>query len=165
MRLAPAIAVAAMMLALPAIAMEEERGDADDLIGVWKVKNFTLQTLGSGDPPKEVFGSSPRGYLIFTREGRMMTIITRADRKPALTAEGQAALLQSMVSYTGRFRIEGDRIVTTPDVSWNEIYAGSQQIRYYVLHGDELSLRTAPQESGVLPGNKVVATLTYEREE
>ena len=95
----------------------------------------------------------------------MMTIITRADRKPALTAEGQAALLQSMVSYTGRFRIEGDRIVTTPDVSWNEIYAGSQQIRYYVLHGDELSLRTAPQESGVLPGNKVVATLTYEREE
>ncbi|HEY0522317.1 MAG TPA: lipocalin-like domain-containing protein [Stellaceae bacterium] len=165
MRLASAIAVAAMMLALPAIAMEEGSGDADDLIGVWKVKNFTLQIVGSGDRPKEVFGSNPRGYLIFTREGRMMTIITRADRKPALTAEGQAALLQSMVSYTGRYRIEGDRIVTTPDVSWNEIYAGSQQIRYYVLHGDELSLRTAPQESGVLPGNKVVVTLTYEREE
>src|SRR5690349_15807121 len=131
MRLVPAIAGAAMMLALPAIAMDEESGDADDLVGVWKVKHFTLQTLGGGDRPKEIFGSDPRGYLIFTREGRMMTIITRADRKPALTTEGQAALLQSMVSYTGRYRIESDRVVTTPDVSWNEIYAGSQQVRYY----------------------------------
>jgi Lipocalin-like domain len=165
MKLAPAIALAAMMiLACPAFAMEDEGTDPGDLVGVWKLKSFDLQVLGSNGP-REVFGSKPRGYLIFTREGRMMTIITRADRKPATTVEEQAALLQSMISYTGRYKVEGSRVVTTPDVSWNEIYTGAQQIRYYTLHDEELSLTTAPQASGVIPGSKIIATLTYEREE
>jgi hypothetical protein len=117
-----------------------------------------------GEQPSEVFGSEPKGYLIFTAEGRMMTVITRADRKPATTVREQAALLQSMVAYTGRYAVEHNRIITRPDVSWNEIYTGTEQIRYYSLTGDTLSLATAEQASGVLPGKRIVATLTYERE-
>jgi hypothetical protein len=103
-------------------------------------------------------------YLILTIEGRMMTIITRADRKPATSVDERAALLDSMVSYTGRYRVEHNRIIIRPDVAWNEIYSGTEQIRYYTLNGDKLSIRTAEQLSAVLPGKKVVGTLTYERE-
>jgi hypothetical protein len=111
-----------------------------------------------------VFGAHPIGYLIFTAEGRMMTILTRADRRPATTTEERAALLQSMVSYSGRFIVEHDRIITKVDVAWNEIFNGSEQVRYYALDGDHLAIRTAEQLSAVLPGKKVVGTLSYVRE-
>lgn len=136
--------------------------DAEDLVGVWKLHTFSLQV--AGEPPQEVFGPHPIGYLILTAEGRMMTILTRADRKPAMTMEERAALLQSMVSYTGRYTVEHDRIITKPDVAWNELYSGTEQVRYYSLTGDHLAIRTAPQPSGILPGKKIVGTLTYERE-
>jgi hypothetical protein len=163
MRLAVALA---FMLPIGFAAFEGWAGstdnDADDLVGVWKLQSFSLQVIG--EQPKEVFGPNPIGYLIFTIEGRMMTIITRADRKPATTVEERAALLQSMVSYSGRYKVEDDCIITKPDIAWNEIYSGTEQIRYFTLSGDKLSIRTAQQLSAVLPGKKVIGTLTYERE-
>ena len=156
------VSVLLISLAAAAAGPAAPFDDADDLVGVWKLQTFNLQVVG--EPPKEVFGPHPIGYLIFTAEGRMMTILTRADRKPATTMEDSAALLQSMVGYTGRYTVEHDRITTKPDVSWNEIYSGTEQVRYYTLSGDHLAIRTAPQPSGVLPGKKVVGTLTYERE-
>src|SRR5690242_18113510 len=121
--------------------------DADDLVGVWKLKSFNLQVVG--EQPKEVFGPQPIGYLIFTAEGRMMTILTRAERKPATTMEERAALLQSMIGYSGRYTVKHDHITTMPDVAWNEIYTGTEQIRYYTLTGDRLAIRTVQQPSGV----------------
>jgi Lipocalin-like domain len=135
---------------------------ADDLVGVWRLREFRLQV--SGEAPREIFGPQPKGYLIFTPEGRMMTILTRADRRPATSVEEQAALLQSMVAYSGRYTVESDRYIARPDVTWNEVYAGVEQVRYYRLNGDTLTVTTAPQASGLLPGRKVVGTLTYERE-
>jgi hypothetical protein len=162
------LAVALVLMMLPAgfTAFDARAGssddDSDDLVGIWKLQSFSLQVLG--EQPKEVFGPHPIGYLIFTVEGRMMTIITRADRKPATTMEERAALLQSMVSYSGSYKVEHDCIITKPDIAWNEIYSGTEQIRYYTLNGDKLSIRTAEQLSAVLPGKKVVGTLTYEHE-
>jgi hypothetical protein len=159
------IALASMLwisLAAAAGPASPNEDDADDLVGVWRLQTFSLQVVG--EAPKEVFGPHPIGYLVFTAEGRMMTILTRADRKPATTKEESAALLQSMVAYTGRYTVEHDRIITKPDVAWNEIYSGTEQVRYYTLAGDHLAIRTAQQPSGVLPGKKIVGTLTYERE-
>jgi hypothetical protein len=160
-----AFALASMLLVGLAVSersMASVDDDADDLVGVWKLKSFSLQVLG--EQPTEIFGEHPIGYLILTIEGRMMTIVTRADRKPATTVDERAALLGSMVSYTGRYTVEHDRIIIRPDVAWNEIYSGTEQIRYYTLNGNKLSIRTAEQLSAVLPGKKVIGTLTYERE-
>ena len=158
-------ALASMLLvglALSERSMAADDDDADDLVGVWKLKSFSLQVLG--EQPTDIFGEHPIGYLILTVEGRMMIIVTRADRKPATTVDERAALLGSMVSYTGHYTVEHDRIIIRPDVAWNEIYSGTEQIRYYTLNGDKLSIRTAEQLSAVLPGKKVIGTLTYERE-
>jgi hypothetical protein len=136
--------------------------DADDLVGLWELRSLHVQVIG--EPPRDILGSNPKGYLIFMPEGRMMTIITRADRKPATTVEEQAALLQSMVAYSGMYTVGQDRIVTYPDVSWNEIYTGTEQVRYYSLSADTLTIRTAEQPSALIPGKRIVATMTYQRQ-
>src|SRR5690606_19762539 len=72
-----------------------------------------------------------------------------ANRKPATTVYERAALLDSMVSYTGRYVVEGDRIWIKVDVAWNEIFTGTEQIRYFTLDNDNLRIRTAPQLSAI----------------
>ena len=94
----------------------------------------------------------------------MMDVLTSADRKPATNDAESAALLRTMIAYTGRYIIDGDKFVTMPDVSWNEVYTAHEQVRYYKIDGDKLFLRTAEQPSGVLVGKRVVATIEFVRD-
>jgi len=57
-----------------------------------------------------------------------------------------------------------DKWTTKVDVSWNEVYSTQDQVQFFKIEGDRLSVRTAERESGVFPGKKVVASLTWERE-
>jgi hypothetical protein len=91
-------------------------------------------------------------------------MIARPDRKPATNDADSAALLKSLMVYTGKFTIDGDKLTTNVDLSWNEILTGTAQVRFFKLEGDKLSIRTAEQASAVYPGKKVVGTLTWERE-
>jgi hypothetical protein len=70
-----------------------------------------------------------------------------------------AALLKSLMVRTGKFTIDGDKLTTDVDLSWNEILTGTSQVRFFKLEGDKLSIRTAEQASAVYPGKKVVGTL------
>lgn len=94
----------------------------------------------------------------------MIVFISKPGRTPPSNQAEAAALLSSMTAYTGRFRVEGDKFITKVDGAWNEIYTGSEQIRYFTLDGNNMSIRTAEQPSGILPGKKTVATLVWERE-
>jgi hypothetical protein len=69
-----------------------------------------------------------------------------------------------MTAYTGKFRVEGDKFITTVDGAWNEFYKGTEQVRYFALDGNSLKIRTAEQASAILLGKKTVATLVWERE-
>ena len=145
-------------------------GDADTadaargLIGTWRLRSSRLQIVDG--PVIEPFGSNPKGSIIITHNGRFAALLSAADRRPATTEAEQAALLRSFMGYTGRYTIEGDRIVTMVDLSWNEVFAGEgqRQVRYFSLAGDVLTLRTAEQESAVRPGARAVATLVWDRE-
>ena len=66
-----------------------------------------------------------------------------------------AALLKSLTVYTGKFTIDGDKLTTDVDLSWNEILTGTSQVRFFKLEGDRLSIRTAELASAVLPGRRV----------
>jgi hypothetical protein len=66
--------------------------------------------------------------------------------------------------YTGRFTIENDKFTTKVDISWNELLTGQDQVRFFELEGDKLTIRTAEQASAVYPGKRVVGTLAWERE-
>jgi hypothetical protein len=135
---------------------------AGRLAGSWKLTSWTIQIIG-GDAT-EPFGPNPKGSAVFTQDGFSAFMIARPDRKPATNDADSAALLKSLMVYTGKFTIDGDKLTTDVDLSWNEILTGTSQVRFFKLEGDKLSIRTAERASAVLPGKRVVGTLNWERE-
>ena len=155
-----ALAVAVYCYLEPASALAEDT--ARQLAGSWKLNSWTIQIIG-GDVT-EPFGRNPKGRALMTPDGYAAFVIAAANRTPAANDAESAALLKTLMVYTGPFTIEGDKFTTKVDISWNELLTGQDQVRFFKLEGDKLSIRTAEQVSAVYPGKKVVGTLTWERE-
>ena len=155
-----AFALAAYCYLQPGLALAEDT--ARQLAGSWKLNSWTIQVIG-GDAT-EPFGPNPKGRAVFTPDGYVTFVIVAANRKPAANDEESAALLKTLMVYTGPFTIENDKFTTKVDISWNELLTGQDQVRFFKLEGDKLTIRTAEQASAVYPGKKVVGTLTWERE-
>ncbi|WP_028229486.1 lipocalin-like domain-containing protein [Paraburkholderia ferrariae] len=121
------------------------------LHGSWRLVSLVTEHQDSKERTQP-WGADPNGYLILGSDGRMMALITAKAREPGNTNEILAALLRTMMAYTGRYRIDGDRLITKVDSSWNEAWSGSEQERFYKLDGDTLEITTAwmpnPLESG-----------------
>ena len=69
-----------------------------------------------GAPSTDIFGAQPKGVLILTREGRMAAIITAENRKSGTGDAERAALHESVISYSGKYRVEGKEFVTAVDM-------------------------------------------------
>jgi hypothetical protein len=138
---------------------------ADDryaLVGNWKLVSW--QVIGEDGKPQDVFGASPSGYLVLTPEGRSIVLTTAAGRKPGTDDAARAALQKSMVSYSGRYRVEGGDFITTVEVSWNEEWNGTEQRRHYRIEGDKLFIESAPAPSMVFPGKTDFRRIVWVRE-
>jgi len=103
---------------------------------------------------------------VLTADGHWIIVLTGADRRIAKTTDEKAALLDSMLAYSGEYVVDGDRIVTHVEMSSNEIYTGpnQDQTRFFQIEGDRLTLRTPAIASAVRPGQGAVGTITFERE-
>ncbi len=156
-----ALTLLALLLPRPALADDT----AARLIGSWRLVSFQIRAVDEDVPPRDVFGPRPFGRLVLTPEHTMAAFIAKPDRKPPATEAEAAALLSSMVAYTGKFRLDGDRFITTVDGAWNEIFKAREQVRLFRIDGNTLSIRTGEGPSGVLPGKVTVGTLVWEREE
>ena len=155
-----AFALAAYCCLQPGLVFGQDA--AKQLVGSWKLTSWTIQVIdGEATQP---FGPNPKGRAVFTPDGFSAFMIARSDRKPATSDADSAVLLKSLMVYTGKFTVDGDKLTTNVDLSWNEILTGTAQVRFFKLEGDKLSIRTAEQASAVYPGKKVVGTLTWERE-
>jgi Lipocalin-like domain len=95
-----------------------------------------------------------------------MTIVANSARKrPAgaiATAAEAEALFRSMAAYAGTYTIQGNQIINRPDVSWNETWTGTDQIREYKFDGERLILATSPSPDA-FTGNMSVRTLVWEK--
>ena len=138
--------------------------DAAQLTGTWKLVAWS--TKFDGGDAVEPYGPSPKGRLVLTPDRYWIIVLTGANRKAARTVEEKATLLDSMIAYTGKFTVEGDKITTHVDTSSNEIYTGTNQdqTRFFRIEGNKLILRTPEIVSAVRPGQKAVGTITFERE-
>jgi hypothetical protein len=135
---------------------------AKQLVGTWKLTAWIVQVIGEGS--REPYGPNPKGRLVITPEGHWILLITGANRRPAKTTDEKAALLDSMIANSGKYKIEGDKITIRVDMTSNEIGANEDLTRFFKVDGDKLGLRTPEIASAVLPGKKVVGTLSWERE-
>ena len=111
------------------------------IIGIWKLVSFEaeIQSTGVKEP---VMGQKPTGYVIFTPEKRAFFILTGEGRKPAKTAQERASLLNTLISYTGIYRLEGDQWITKVDVAWNPEFVGTEQRRFFKVNGNRLHVIT-----------------------
>ena len=155
-----ALAVAVYCYLAPGLALAQDT--ARQLAGSWKLTSWTIQIIG-GDVT-EPFGRNPKGRALITPDGYVAFVVAAANRDPATNDAESAALLKSLMAYTGKFTIDGDRFTTKVDISWNELFTGQDQVRFFKLEGHKLFIRTAELDSAVYPGKKVVGTLTWERE-
>ena len=66
---------------------------------------------------------------IATADGLWLALVTTEGRPVPKTDEERAQALRSMIAYTGRYRIEGGRMVVAVDTAWNKAWEGTEQAR------------------------------------
>ncbi len=152
-----ALLLIVLLVATPLFAAE-----ADDLVGVWKLVSW--QVIVDNEPPQDVFGLHPKGYLILTREGRAIVLTTAENRKPGMGDAEQAALHKSMLAYSGKYRVEGHDFITRVDASWNEEWNGTEQRRHFRIDGDKLFIESDPAPSIVFSGKTDYRRIVWERD-
>ena len=151
--------LAMVVLARPATSQEI-------LDGTWKLISSTRTNIATG-VTIDTFGPKPQGFITYTRDGRMGVLIMRSDRpKPQniekITEQERSQLFSSMMAYTGTYKFDGKTIEHQIDLSWNEVWSGTKQIRDVKKEGDRLIYTTRPSPSPV-DGSMGIGSLTWEK--
>jgi hypothetical protein len=138
----------------------------EDLAGTYRLVSSTRKVLDTGEV-LDTFGKHPTGYIMYGKDGRMLALIVRDDRpKPAsiekTTPEQQATLFRSMLAYGGTYKFNGKSVEHHIDVSWNELWTGTTQIRDIRKEGDKLIYTTRPAPFSA-DGRMSVTTLIWEK--
>jgi hypothetical protein len=115
--------------------------DRAQVHGVWKLVSYEVEIQSTGQK-EPIMGKNPTGYVIFIPEGRVWFVLTGEGRKAAKTIEDRAELLNSLVAYTGMYRIEEDKWITKVDVAWNPEWVGTEQRRFFKVEGERLQVLT-----------------------
>jgi hypothetical protein len=136
------------------------------IAGVWKLKSYTRRFLDTGEVRTDML---PHAYIMYTPGGYMMSVTVENDRKPpagaVLTDEERVRLFNSIVSaYSGTYTVEGNKVTHAVELSWNEAWTGTEQVRYFSVDGDELTIETTPRTSGA-DARQFINKLVWDRVE
>ena len=157
----------AILLSLFTLMATNPQTAAQEMLdGTWKLVSSkrTTETTGA---TVDTFGHNPRGYIMYGKDGHMMVLITRSDRpKPdsieKITDEQRQRLFASMLAYAGTYKFDGTSIEHDIDLSWNEVWNGTMQVRDIKKDGDRLIYTTRPAPSPI-DGSMGFATLIWEK--
>ncbi len=122
------------------------RAADNPLIGTWKLKSYVREVAATGERYNER-GEHPNGYLSYAPDGRMYAIITWGDRAAPAdivpTSEERIKLFSTMISYAGTYTFDAEKVVHHVDNSWNQSWTGTDQVRFYKLDGNTLTITSA----------------------
>jgi Lipocalin-like domain len=138
---------AAIVFALSLILAATAVRSADNpLIGTWKLKSYVREVAATGERYNER-GEHPNGYLSYAADGRMYAIITWDNRAAphdvVPTNEERIGLYSTMISYAGTYTFDAEKVVHHVDISWNQNWTGTDQVRFYKLDGNTLTITSA----------------------
>ena len=136
----------------------------DEIYGSYKLISSSRKLLDSGQVetfPKE------QGYITYGRDGRMQVLIVRGNRPKAesvekLTDQQRTELFRSLTAYGGTYKFDGKSVEHHIDISWNEVWTGTTQIRDVKKEGDRVILTTRPAPFAA-DGKMSVVTLEWEK--
>jgi hypothetical protein len=144
---------ALLLLSVPAYAAENDR-----IVGTWKLISVVYEDAQTKERTP-VLGEHPRGYQIATPEGRWIALVTADGRPVPKTDEDRAKALRTMISYSGRYRVEDSKVITKVEVAWNEAWVGGEQVRYLRFETDDLLHIESPPMPHPNVDNKVVRVI------
>jgi hypothetical protein len=155
-------AFTALMLFLsPTIALAGE----NPVLGTWKLKSTVREVAATGEKIKQM-GENPSGYLSYSADGRMYALITADNRIKPLEAnptdEQRVKLHQTMTAYAGTYTVQGEKVTHHVDISWNEAWTQTDQVRYFKLDGNILTITAAPNKSPI-DGREGRTVLVWEK--
>jgi hypothetical protein len=136
----------------------------DRIVGSWQLVSVIYEDLETGER-SSVYGDHPAGVQIATKQGRWLALMTADGRQVPETDPQRAEALRSMIAYTGRWRVEGDQVVTKVEAAWNQGWVGTEQRRKFRFDGDRLHLESPPTPHPNLLGKVVRIIVTWQREE
>jgi len=138
-----ASALFALLLILP---VTTTRSAENPLVGTWKLKSYVREVAATGERYNER-GEHPNGYLSYSADGRMYAIITWENRITPRdivpTDEERIKLFSTMISYAGTYTFDAEKVVHHVDISWNQNWTGTDQVRFYKLDGNTLTITSA----------------------
>ena len=134
--------------------------------GVWKLVKYSRRYLDTGEVRSDML---PQAYILYTPGGFMMSITVEEKREPpageVLTDEERVRLFKTIISaYSGTYIVEGDKVIHDVNLSWNEAWTGTRQMRLFKVSGDQLVIETTPRTAGT-DTRQFINTLTWQRTE
>lgn len=124
--------------------------DRKKLLGTWRlVSASSTDTAGVAlDPP---YGMTPSGFLTYTEDGRVTALISYSGRKPlsigakgAALVEEHAEAFRTFLAYAGRFRLSGERIIHSIEISSIQNYVDKELVRGIAFQDDRIVLSAPP---------------------
>ena len=149
-----------IMLCLSTLA----RAGENPLLGTWQLKSFVREVAGTGERYNQL-GDHPDGYISYAPDGRMLVFLVSGDQprpRSEPSDEERIKLHKSMLAYGGTYTVSPGKVVHHIDIEWDGRRLGTDQVRFYTIEGDTLSLKTEPNKSPI-DGREGVGILTFER--
>jgi hypothetical protein len=138
--------------------------EANPLLGTWKLKAYVV-TTAAGERPTP-YGGNPTGYLSYSADGRMQVIGAANGRivpvGAAPTDNERVALYDTMFAYAGTYSVEADKVIHHVDISWNQTWTGTDQIRLFEVRGNTLTLKSRITDPA--SGSEAHYAVVWERE-
>jgi hypothetical protein len=155
-----AVAMACQLVASVALAGEQE------FAGSYELVSATRKILETGQT-EDTFGGKPKGLAMYGLDGHFVILITYDGRpKPEsiekMTDHQRADLHRTMTAYGGTYTFDGSKVVHHLDLSWNEVWAGTTNIRDIQRDGDRIVYTTRPAPFAS-DGKMSVVTLVWKK--
>ena len=161
-RLSALAVIIVSMLILGAVlptddAVAQQKSPKEQLVGAWTF--VSADSVSSDGRRVEVFGSNPKGTLIFTSDGHFALVQMRADlpriasnSRDRGTPEENKAIVQGSIAYFGTYSLnETEKVVTLQmegSTFANLMGAGEQKRIVTSLTADELTFTNPRTPSG-----------------
>jgi hypothetical protein len=138
-------------------------GQANDkLVGTWKLVSAS-STTSKGERNETPYGVGPAGFLTYTEEGRVTSLISYGGRMPlsiGATPQEQAEAFNTFLAYTGRYTLHGDKVTHHIEISSIQGYVSKNLVRGIKFQGDRIILVTPPT---LVNGKIQTVELTWQR--
>ena len=101
------LVLAALLMSLSSSAFANDAELRQKIVGTWTLVSVVYEDTTTKERTP-VYGEHPKGIQIATPEGRWLALVTAEGRPIPKTDEEKVRALQTMIAYTGRYRVEDE---------------------------------------------------------